>query len=84
MPWNFIIMLALMVVSAVITSLTAKNPTVNNAQPAQLSDFNVPQIAEGTAQAVVFGDVWLTDWMVLYYGNLRSEPIYAPKSGGKK
>lgn len=83
MPWNIIIMVALMVVSAVITALTAKAPPPGP-DPALLKDFNLPQVAEGTAQVVVFGDVWLTEWQVLWYGDLRSEGISPPGSGSKK
>jgi hypothetical protein len=78
---NFIFALALLVISYAITALTAKKPV--DAKPSQLSEFQFPQHDEGTAQAVVFGECWTSDWMVLYYGNLRSEPIRA-KSGGKK
>lgn len=48
---------------------------------ATLSDFDFPQVDDGTPQAVVFGDVWIEDWHVLWYGNLRSSAI---KSSGSK
>jgi hypothetical protein len=76
---NFVWALALLVISYAITALTAKKP--ENAKPAQLSEFTFPQHDEGTAQAVVFGECWTADWMVLFYGNLKSEPI---KSKAKK
>ena len=82
MPWNIVIMFAMMIASAVITALLAKGPPAPPS-PALLSDFNIPQIAEGTPQAVVFGDVWLTSWMVLWYGDLRSEGIQPPSAGKK-
>lgn len=78
------VMLALMVVSAAITALTAKSPSTTAPTPALITDFNFPQIAEGTPQVVVFGDVWLTEWQVLWYGDLRSEGIPAPTPHGKK
>lgn len=85
MPWNIIIALALLVLSAVITALTVKAPqTPAPATPAALGEFNFPQIEEGTPQIVVFGDVWLTDWQVLWYGNLSSEEIRTETGGGKK
>lgn len=85
MPWTLIIMLALMILSAVITALTTKAPSRPDApSPALLADFNLPQIAEGTPQVVVFGDVWLTDWQVLWYGDLRSDEIRKESGGGKK
>jgi hypothetical protein len=48
-----------------------------------LEDFDVPQIEEGTPHAVVFGDVWLEGWQVLWYGNYRTTKITA-EGGGKK
>ena len=50
-------------------------------QPAKLSDFNFPQIVEGTPEQVVFGDCWISDWMILGYGNYRTAPV---KAGGGK
>lgn len=81
---NFIWALGLLIVSYAITALTAKKPVVSNAKPATFEDFTFPQHEEGTAQPVIFGDVWIEDWMVLYYGNLHSEAIRAKTSGGKK
>lgn len=83
MPWNLIIALVLIVVSTAITLLTAKGPPPAP-DPATLKDFNFPRIEEGTPQAVVFGDVWLESWQVLWYGNLSTSPIAAPGGGGKK
>lgn len=83
MPWNLIISLVILVVSAVITALSAKGPAPP-APPSTLADFQIPQIDDGTPQAVAFGDVWVTGWQVLWYGNLQSEGIPPPDSGGKK
>lgn len=44
-------------------------------KPASLSDFDFPQVDEGTPQAVFFGDCWTEGWMVLWYGNLRSAKV---------
>lgn len=77
---QFVWMIALMVLSYAITALTAKPP--QNAPPAQFGDFQFPQAPEGTPQIVVFGDVWITNWMVLWYGNYSNTPIKA--TGGKK
>ncbi len=76
---NFIFAIALLVVSYAITALMTPKPSVP--KPALMEDFDLPQIDEGTPQAVVFGDVWTPDWLVLWYGDLRSSPI---KSNGKK
>lgn len=67
-----------MVASYVLTSVTMKT---QDAKPASLEDFDVPQFQEGTPHAIVFGDVWLDGWQVLWYGNFRTTKI---KSGGKK
>ena len=70
--------LVLLVASYVLTMLTMKS---QNQQAASLEDFNIPQVDEGTPHAVVFGDVWLEGWQVLWYGNYRTTKI---KSKGKK
>lgn len=82
---DIFIMLALMVFSAVLQALTTKAPPKpQDAVASTIGDFNLPEIKEGTAQTVVFGDVWLNDWQVLWYGNLRAEPITKSSGGGKK
>lgn len=43
-------------------------------------DFSFPQFEEGTPQCVFFGDNYTPDWMVLSYGNYRTQPIKT-KSG---
>lgn len=73
------IQIAILIVSlAISVAMTPKPP---QQKPAALSDFEFPQTDEGTPQAVVFGDCWITGWTVLSYGNLRVWPIF---SGGKK
>lgn len=57
-------------------------PKPEKPKPAALEDFEFPQVDEGTAQAVVFGDVWISDWHVLWYGNLRTSEVKS-KSGKK-
>jgi hypothetical protein len=81
---NFVFAIAMLVISYAITALTAKKQPNNDAKPARIGDFSFPTHDEGTAQAVVFGECWTEDWMVLYYGNLSSEAIKAKSSGGKK
>jgi hypothetical protein len=80
----FIFSLGLMILSYTITALTAKKPQVQNAVPAVFSDFKFPQHEEGTPQPVIFGDVWIEDEMILYYGNLSNQAIRAKSGGGKK
>lgn len=72
--------LVMMVASALIQAVFAPR----TAEPAAgtLSDFDIPQIDEGTPQAVIFGECWSGDWQVLAYGNLRTSKVYT-KSGKK-
>lgn len=66
-----------LVASYVLSAVTMKTP---NQKPAVLEDFDIPQFQEGTPHAIVFGDVWLEGWQILWYGNFRTTKI---KSGGK-
>lgn len=75
----FLWAVALMVTSYFITASMMPKP--QDAAPAALADFDLPQSEEGTPQAVVFGDVWTSDWQVLWYGNYR---VVAIKGKGKK
>lgn len=77
---QFLYAIALLIVSAFIT--VALTPKPERPKPASLEDFDFPQIDETTPQSVVFGDVWISDWIVLWYGNLRSTAIKS--EGGKK
>lgn len=82
---NWIFAIALLIISYAIQALTAKKPVSTDAKPNTFEDFTFPQHEEGTPQPVVFGDCWIEDWMVLYYGHLSNEAIRAkPASGGKK
>lgn len=69
------VQLAIFIVVLALSIALAPKPPVPT--PAAIGDFDFPQCDEGTAQSVVFGDCWSAGWMVLGYGNLRSEPIYA-------
>lgn len=70
------IQIALFVVSLVVNyALQRRQFQSSSAKPAALSDFAFPQADEGTPQAVVFGDVWTGDWMVLATGNYRAKAI---------
>lgn len=77
MGWEYLALLAITIIVGVVL---APKPTVP--KPATLEDFDLPQVEEGTPQIVVFGDVWITGWMVINYGNLRSEGIEG--ESGKK
>lgn len=77
---NIVVSLILMVASMLISSLTQQRQKPPRA--AGLSDFNLPQIEEGTPQAVLFGQCWNNGWQSLWYGDLTTAKIKS--SGGKK
>lgn len=67
------ISIAILLVSLIVSYAVQPKPAVP--KPAALSDFDFPQSTEGTPQAIVFGDVWISGWMVLGTGNFRTTPI---------
>jgi hypothetical protein len=68
--WEYLIV---MIISWVVSAALAPKP--KTPPPAAMEDFEFPQAEEGTPQAVIFGDVWIEGWMVLEYGNYRTEAI---------
>jgi hypothetical protein len=72
--------IAMLVISMIITS--AMMPKPQSRKPEAFDEIDFPQTAEGTAQAVIFGDCWSGDWVVLNVGNYRTTPI-TKSSGGK-
>ena len=72
--------LIMMVCSALLSAVFAAKPQEPSA--GTLDDFDMPQVDEGTPQAVIFGECWSGDWQVLSFGNLRTAKVYA-KSGKK-
>lgn len=77
---NIIAYIALLIVSALITYSMMPKPEVR--KPEAFDDIDFPQADEGTPQAVIFGDCWSGDWMVIGVGNYRTEEIRG--GGGKK
>lgn len=69
----FLFALALMVVSAGLQMLLT--PKATKPKPAALEEFDFPQTEEGTPQPIIFGDVWTSDWIVLWFGNYRTSRI---------
>ncbi len=63
----------ILVASYFISAALAPKPQQPKA--ASLSDFDFPQSSEDTPQAMIFGDVWISDWMVLGLGNFRVTEI---------
>ena len=74
MPWFVVV--ALLVVSFVLTSLMVKN---QKQKPASLEEFDFPQSDEGTPEAVIFGDVWQKGPFVPWYGDLETIKIKQSK-----
>lgn len=70
---NIWVALAILVASFILEAVAAPKP--KGQTPSLLSDFQFPQFEEDIPQQVVFGDVWISGWEVLWYGNLRSEAI---------
>jgi uncharacterized membrane protein len=62
-----------LIATIILSVLLAPKPV--NPVAATLKDFEFPSAEEGTPQMVIFGDVWVTGWTVLTYGDLRSLPI---------
>lgn len=77
---NFLFALGLLIASYAIQALIT--PKQQAPEKANIGDFDFPQIDEGTPQPVVFGDVWTEDWVVGWFGNMRTSAIKS--SGGKK
>lgn len=73
---------AVLLIAASILISVAMMPKVQPPPPASFEDFDFPQVEEGTPQAVIFGDCWSGSWMVLDYGDFRTEAIRS--KGGKK
>lgn len=72
-PFTLIFAIGMLIASYMITAMLA--PKAETPKPASLMDFDFPQIDEGSPQCVVFGDVWIPDWQVLWYGNMRTSPV---------
>lgn len=73
------VQLVIMIIALILSEALKPKPQVPNA--ATLNDVSIPTIEQGTPVGVVFGDVWVDSWAVLWYGDLKADPI---KSGGKK
>lgn len=76
---NIWVYLVVLIVAAIVSYALAPKPP--NAKPASLSDFDVPTADQGRPIPVVFGTVTVTGPNVIWYGDLRADPI--KKKGGK-
>ena len=77
---NFLFAIGMLILNVFIQVALMSKP--EKPKPASLDEFDFPQVDETTPQSVVFGDVWIRDWTVLWYGNLQTSAIKS--SGGKK
>ena len=73
------VQLAILVVAAILTY--ALTPKPQTPPPDQLSDVSVPTIEIGKPVSVAFGEVWVDDSNILWYGDLSSQAFSPP--GGK-
>lgn len=76
------VQLIILVVALILSY--ALRPRPQNPPAATLDDVSIPTIEIGKPVAVVFGEVWVDDSNVIWYGDLTNSPIYAPgdKKGG--
>ena len=77
MGWEWVVYL---IVSTLITY--SLMPKQQPRKPEAFEDIEFPQVDEGTAQCVIFGDCWSEDWTVLAVGNYSTSEVR--KDGGKK
>lgn len=73
------VQLIILVVAAILSY--ALTPKPQTQPPDTLSDVSVPTIELGKPVSVAFGEVWVDDSNVLWFGDLSSYPIMS--SGGK-
>jgi uncharacterized membrane protein len=69
------VQLIIMVVAAILSY--ALRPKPQNPPAATLADVSVPTTEIGKPVAVVFGEVWIDDSNIIWYGDLSNTPIYA-------
>lgn len=62
-------------VSIALSQLLAKPPDVENARPANLSDFKFPTAIEGRVVPIVFGTVKISGPNVVWWGDFRQKKI---------
>ena len=77
--WNFVIA---WVISAAISALLAPRPNVQDAQPGQLGDKDLPMANRDAPIPVLFGTRVLSQPNVVWWGQVQVIPIR--KSGGGK
>jgi hypothetical protein len=71
--------IAVLIVTAILSY--AMRPKQQTPPPDTLSDVSVPTIEIGKPVSVAFGEVWVDDSNVLWFGDISSQPIFAPSQG---
>ena len=76
-PISFIInVVIMMALSMAVGALTAKKPSSpRHSPPAGIEQFSIPTADEGRAIQVLFGKRYIAGPNVVWYGDLRSEPV---------
>ena len=78
--WNYLIA---WVVTTVLSALLAPRPKVQDAQPGQIGDKDIPMASQDAPIPVLFGTRVLSQPNVVWWGDVRVIPIRR-SSGGKK
>lgn len=77
--WNFLIT---WVITTVLSALLAPRPKVQDAQPGQIGDRDIPMASQDAPIPVLFGTRMLSQPNVVWWGDVQVIPIR--KSGGGK
>lgn len=77
--WNFLIM---WIVTTVLSALLAPRPKVQDAQPGQVGDKDIPMASADAPIPVLFGTRVLSQPNVVWWGDVQV--IAIRKSGGGK
>jgi Putative phage tail protein len=72
---EFITLLILFVVTLVLSELLKPKPKIEDAKPAGLGDFKFPTATEGRPVPIIWGTVKQEGPNVVWYGDLRVQPI---------
>lgn len=78
--WNYLIA---WVVTTVLSALLAPRPKVQDAEPGQIGDKDIPIASQDAPIPVLFGTRVLSQPNVVWWGDVRVIPI-RKSSGGKK
>ncbi|MCY1414471.1 hypothetical protein D9M71_299240 [compost metagenome] len=73
--WAIAKFVAMVVASYLISTALAPKPKAPKSTVAALEDWDLPQTDEGTPRAVAFGTVRQKGYVLLGYGNYRTESV---------